>query len=459
VDHGHNLDASFLDGVWTAAAGANQAQAACKVQRRPRLPQLRHLEVEGLVIDILPALMGGGGAPDLTSCKLTGQQGFDGTVGVDLMSLAACSKLQKLHLKCCEVWGLEASDTVPSKHLLCSSALTKLVLDSCHVVEPELHAVCMATQLRHLDLRNNQRLVALPAELSSLQQLTFLDISGTGVEELPQQLGKWMPQLQELCMERTNVAAIPQGLRQLTCLRAAYSAIPSAAAVEHLVRLQQLQLHGNTLVRPYQQLSVFAALQELSLSISEGGAQVTPSALPLLKALRLEADDPFRAAGQLVGSGLHLTSLGLYSTWRGMERAASVGLLGVLPVLQQLVLSMPLSGVWAAGPWLLQQPQLTSLSLAWCHSPHEGSEQPGRYGELGSPSLQRLCLRRGVPQDGLPDALMQLTGLRVLRLSGPCSDQLPACVSRLTRLSELQLLVADEHCRPAFIAAAWAELW
>jgi hypothetical protein len=139
-----------------------------------------------------------------------------------------------------------------------------------------------------------------------------------------------------------------------------------------------------------------------------------------------------------------------------MERAAAVGQLGVLPVLQQLVLSMPLSGVRAAGPWLLQQPQLTSLSMAWCHSPHEGSEQPRRYGELGSPSLQRLCLRRGVPQDGLPDALVQLTGLRVLRLSGPCTAQLPAWVSCLARLSVLHL--GEGFAPTSGNAAAWAVL-
>jgi hypothetical protein len=229
--------------------------------------------------------------------------------------------------------------------------------------------------------------------------------------------------------------------------------------VQQLVGLQQLQLHGNTLAPPHQQLSVFTALQELSISIREGGAQVTPSALPLLKALRLKANDPFRAAGQLVGPGRHLTSLGLYSTWCRVEQAASVGQLGVLPLLQQLVLSMPLSGLRAAGPWLLKQAQLTSLSLTW--SPC--TEQSGFWRLQRGPqpvvgSLQQLCLRRGVPQDGLPAALTQLKGLRVLRLSGPCSAQLPAWVAQLTRLSGLELSEGATPQGEDAAAAAWAVL-
>jgi hypothetical protein len=455
-----NMDATFLEGVVTTAAAdqeemQEQQQQGARVTEQgvPWLPQLRHLEVLGTIGRFLPTFVGGGGAPGLISFRMTPDDTEDQQDGEDFTSLAACSKLQELHLEKCDISTL-ASDAVPPEHLLHRSALTKLVLVRCFAEWDVLPVVSVATQLRHLDLRDT----GLPDDLSSLQQLTFLDISGTGVKELPQQLGEWLPQLQVLGVEETEVAAIPQGLQRLTGLRAAHSSIPSLAAVVHLVGLQQLQLRGNTLAPPYQQLSVFTALQELSLSINEGGAQVTPSALPLLKALRLKADAPWRAAGQLVGRGRHLTSLGLYSTWLGVERAAAVGQLGVLPVLQQLVLSMPLSGVWAAGPWLLQQPQLTSLSLAWCHSPHEGREQPGRYVGWGSPSLQRLCLSRGVPQDGLPHALVHLTGLRVLRLSGPCSDQLPACVSRLTRLSVLQLLVADKHCMPAGNAAAWAVL-
>jgi hypothetical protein len=228
--HG-NMDASFLEGAWTAAATEEEEAAEAEEQGQGqedegthgtqqgvmRLPQLCHLEVEGKIGDFLPTFVGAGGAGSLTSCRMTHQEGLHEMEGVELMSLAACTKLQELLLDRCDVVALGAGSTVPPEHLLRSSAFTKLVLDNCYMAEDVLPAVCVATQLRHLDLRNNQRLVELPAELSSLQQLTFLDISGTGVEELPQQLGKWMPQLQVLGVENTKVTTIPKGLKR--CVR------------------------------------------------------------------------------------------------------------------------------------------------------------------------------------------------------------------------------------------------
>jgi Leucine-rich repeat (LRR) protein len=460
ADPNRAVDVGMLVDAWTPAAegveevgeeaeqqqGDGEGGTAGTGRGGVRLPQLRHLEVAGHLYEgILASLLGAGGAAGLTSCKISSPEGMDAE---DFLSLAACSGLQELDLAC-YIPGLGRSSTVPAQHPLRCSALTKLVLWHGGVEEPGLRAVCVATQLRHLDLECNSQLLVLPPDLSSLQQLTFLGLGETGVAVLPLQLGEWLPQLQVLGVEKTNVAIIPQGLQQqLQSLRAAHSSIPSVAAVQHLVGLQQLQLHGNPLVPPYQQLSVFTALQELSLSISEGSAQVVPIPLPLLRALRIQADDPWRAAGQLVGPGPHLTSLGLYSTWRGMGRAAAVGQLGVLPVLQQLVLSMPLASVWAAGPWLLQHSQLTSLSIAWTHPTGQGSQPAKR-------SLQQWCLSRGVVRDGLPEAFTQLTGLRVLRLSGPCTAQLPAWVSCLRPLRVLQL---GDGCLLTGDAAAWTAL-
>jgi hypothetical protein len=172
---------------------------------------------------------------------------------------------------------------------------------------------------------------------------------------------------------------------------------------------------------------VLTALQELSLSISNGETPVIPSPLPCLKALRVAACDPFAAAAQLMGRGPHLTSLGLYSSCPGAGWAPATQQLGVLPVLQQLVLGMPLVSIWAAGPWLLQQPQLTSLGLTWqrwMHSSHD---------------VQRVCLSRGVVRDGLPAVVTQLTRLQELRLAGPCTQQVLGWVTGLTQLSVLEL--------------------
>jgi hypothetical protein len=454
------VEATSLHGLWAAAAeegqevleqetgqGVGAAPTAGTGQGVLRVPPLRHLEIRGEISGVLPTFLDLGGASSLTSCKMAWQED---TAEEEQLSLAACSGLQELQLEGCTM-------AIPEQ-LLHNSALTKLVLDTYGVDQPLLCSLCVATQLRHLDLQRchaDRALLVLPPDLSSLQQLTCLDVSGRRVEELPQQLGQWLPQLQVLGVENTKVAAIPTGLQRLTCLRAANSSIPSVAAVQHLVGLQQLQLHGNPLVAPYQQLSVFIALQELTLSISEGGTQVVPTPLPLLRVLRIQADDPWKAGGQLAGPGCHLTSLGLYSTWRGMGRVAAVGQLGVLPLLQQLVLVMPLASLRAAGPWLLQQPQLTSLSTAWSFPTGQSSHQSSWWPEDVPGTLQQWCLSRGVVRDGLPEAFTQLTGLRVLRLSGPCTPQLPAWVSCLRPLTVLQL---GEGCILTGNKAAWAVL-
>jgi hypothetical protein len=240
-------DGYFLRDVFTPAAADDEEQVAGGQgqeqqqqgeqqqegtigtrQRGLPLPHLRHLEVSGLLEGCLPNIMGTTGLPGLTSCRVTAPQEM---LLEDFISLAACSKLQELHLGGCFVWSdMGADGLVPIQHLQHNRALTKLVLDDCGVEEPLLRAVCVLTQLRHLDLRDNYRLVVLPPDLSSLQQLTFLDISGTRVEELPQQLGKWLPQLQVLGVDKTQVAAIPQGLQHLTCLRAGDSSIPPETA-------------------------------------------------------------------------------------------------------------------------------------------------------------------------------------------------------------------------------------
>jgi hypothetical protein len=152
--------------------------------------------------------------------------------------------------------------------------------------------------------------------------------------------------------------------------------------------------------------------------------------LPCLQSLQLDAHDPFMAASQLVGRGLHLTSLRLFTRWPGTGWAVAAQQLGMLPVLQQLVLRMPLASLRAAGPWLLQQPQLTSLDAMW--------NAPLAW----KLPLDRLCLRQGVVRDGLPSAVAQMTRLRELRLSGPCTEQLLAWVTGLTQLSVLRLLDA-----------------
>jgi hypothetical protein len=250
ADHHHGADTYYLRGISAAEEdeeedsfsssgeeeeeeeemeqqhGEEEEEAAVTGRGGPWLPQLRRLEVEGFMRGVLPTLLGARGSPHLTSCSITSQEVMEEE---DFDSLAACSKLQELELS----YGFQIDLEANLQRLLPScTALTKLVLDSCGVEEDMLCAVCVATQLRHLDVGRNHWLLVLPPALSSLQHLTFLDINGTGVVELPQQLGKWLPQLQVLGMEDTKVAAIPSSLQRLTSLRAADSGVTSAAAVE-----------------------------------------------------------------------------------------------------------------------------------------------------------------------------------------------------------------------------------
>jgi hypothetical protein len=139
-----------------------------------RLPQLRHLEVKGWIVGFLPTFLRAGVASGLISCKITSAHDIEH----DLISLAACSGLQELQLvDSCYQTGPWVGDQLAAEHPLRNSALTKLVLDHCDVGEPALRLLCVATQLRHLDLRRNTGVLALPSDLSSLQQLTFLDVS------------------------------------------------------------------------------------------------------------------------------------------------------------------------------------------------------------------------------------------------------------------------------------------
>jgi hypothetical protein len=185
-----------------------------------------------------------------------------------MLSLAACSGLQEISLDYCG--GSPHGRLVVPEQVLCSTALTKLVLTDCDIVSPL--AVCDATQLRHLEVSAPCPKHTQLLQLSSVMQLTSLglshDASATSLSELPSGLGFRLPQLQVLDVSNTHVSAFPPGLERLTCLRAAKCLVTSVAAVSHLVGLKVLQLQSNLLLAPpYDKLSVLTALQDLSLSI------------------------------------------------------------------------------------------------------------------------------------------------------------------------------------------------
>jgi Leucine-rich repeat (LRR) protein len=315
------------------------------------------------------------------------------------------------------------------------AALTKLAVQGCPLEDMLDPGVCMLTQLRHLYLAGSWDLEELPSEVSSLRHLTLLDVSDTRLQELPAELGTWMPQLEVLVIAHSRMSVLPDHLDRLTSLDAESCPIHSLAAVEHLTGLKELQLFDAILNPPWEAISKLARLETLVLSLVEGGAAVSPSSLPFLRKLSLSAQDPFQVAAQLVGCGEHLTRLMLVGVLRPEEQLVpDFGQLGVLPVLQELVVcGFGLPRLVAASTWLQQQPRLTWLRL----------DQQGHVGEPAAwalpPQLQELQLFGSVIPSELPASLAQLTGLSQLCLCKAHFNQLPGWLSRLTRLENLKV--------------------
>jgi hypothetical protein len=197
-------------------AGPRSTAAAASGQRWPvQLRQLRHLTLKQEIEGFLPALLGSGGAPNLTNFSVT-----KGSYSVeDLLNLAACSALQEINLYNCG-GVMEAPVTLPQE-VLYGSALTKLVVEECTVAAQP--AISKATQLRSLRLPcSNPCEALLSRPFLDVMQLTLLDIMcdscGGQVYELPHDLSSWMPQLRELDVSINHVTSIPPGLQHLTCL-------------------------------------------------------------------------------------------------------------------------------------------------------------------------------------------------------------------------------------------------
>jgi hypothetical protein len=237
-----------------AAAAAAGGGAAGEVDIRcPRhlLPALRHLEVPVRFLGLLKAWLGQQGvAAQLThlslSCAAAGE--------VDLDCLTACRGLQQLVVKNCDA---DRPMQLPAD-LSRVTTLTSLELPWWHL--PEVAPVVWTlTQLRQLSLPSNNLVGRIPSDISCLRQLQQLDISAGYVEELPQQLGAWLPQLEGLEVGSTGIATLPPGLTRLTRLGADRSWIVRVESVAALVGLKDLDLTQCSLQQPLQALSCLTA--------------------------------------------------------------------------------------------------------------------------------------------------------------------------------------------------------
>jgi Leucine-rich repeat (LRR) protein len=386
------------------------------------------------------------GPAKLTAVKLEHQA----ATGVDLARLAACTQLQELVLRHVSKhhWGVRKGRAL-SRLLLQLTSLTRFeVLGARGVglldgqVPPGVWGLA---QLRALDLNRSWQFLELPSGISSLRQLTFLGVTGSRLQELPHQLGAWLPQLQVREADDTALEAIPHGLSRLTRLHVNRCDVRNVSAGSRLVSLQALHISGSYLQPRYgalSNLSKLLCLRTLMITNYRGRATGVPGPLPCLRVLQLAASsNHVQVASQLVGSGQQLTRLELCGV--GPDQVEVLGQLGVLPVLQEFALSRShVTSLAPAGNWLQQQPQLTSLSVDCL----ETNVERCQLGPLPI-GLQRLITTGlDVWQDAsVRESLVQLSGLRVLNLYSNHiqAPQLPSWwlqwVLSLLHLEELRL--------------------
>jgi hypothetical protein len=419
----------LLDGMREAAATA--AAVAAAGAESTFHGNLLRLDVDVCMPKMAAALLDGTAASSLTAVT------FGATVEAGTLDqLAACSGLRALEVTARE-WPPPA---VPSQ-LQQLKGLTQLVLHDgvvwgmrpCQVPA----GVWVLTQLCHLAL-DYSSVCVLPQEVSALKALTCLDLSNTCVQELPAELGSWLPQLEVLLLRWDHNGIIPQGLDRLTCLSVGFQRDSSFTSVQHLVQLQKLDLRGEALQGPFNMLSSMTALQELRVDMDTGAAVSGLTPLPLLRHLVIYAKHTVQVAAQLIGSAQHLTTLIMYEGQEGLQ-AGDLQQLGAVPKLRELVLYMKsLADLVAAGPWLQQRAHLTALCVYW-----DSQDEVFALGHL-PPHLEQLGLRGAVVGwGGVPSCVVQLAGLRELWLDVEGVQQLPPWLASLQGLS---VLAAEGSC-------------
>jgi Leucine-rich repeat (LRR) protein len=284
----------------------------------------------------------------------------------------------------------------------------------------------------------------IPSSISQLQQLQQLNLFRTKVQQLPEELGTWLPQLRVLEARRTEFPTIPHSLSRLTCLVADDSCVTELSAVEHLVALKCL--HLESISPPLQALSRLVALETLCLGLwcrlseQEAAAVCIPGPLPNLRSLTVEAETGIPAGGlQVLVGAEQLTHLRVEvhaESGQENDQLAALWETGVLPQLQQLVIMCdggeypPVLQAAAAIPWLEQQPQLTSLRISGCLLKALELEQLPCQ-------LEALDFRCCKLADDDPGVLTHLTRLHTLKL--PVAGEVPQWLEYLKRLEELHV--------------------
>jgi Leucine-rich repeat (LRR) protein len=319
----------------------------------------------------------------------------------------------------------------------------------------EAAAACAVTGLRHLCLYNRPnddailpgtRLRVLPSSLSSLQRLSHLSISWCRhLEELPADLGMWLPELEVLEAKGCRFETVPASLTALQHLDVSDSTAQRLTLPAALSGLRDLNLHGARQLTSLSGLGELAALEALdirSTKIFRRGWDLGPGSLTSLQPLtglrrlaftrEVFRNDPgLNPASYTVLATLtlltHLTvgpvtlrtkaDALLIRRWRGgIDRDAGLQALASmppLPHLQELVIGeyVGYNAMAALGPWVAKLTALTQLDL-WGN----------QLGKSGTRQLRRLPVQ-----------------LRELDLSRTGLEEPPVCLTRLTALEVLHI--------------------
>jgi hypothetical protein len=382
-----------------------------------------------------------GVSAQLTALHLTN----GGAAGLTAFHLDECSALRELVVTGCpSIFPQQAPDPDLPEHLEHLTALTKLVLKGCLLGElPD--SLWSLKGLRHLSLMDDDIAGEIPSDISRLRQLQLLHLEHSGVQELPRDLGTWLPELTDLNISATAIRTVPTGLTRLTRLVASGWSVQKVSDIQHLVGLKELELEHTLLQPPIKELSRLTGLEKLHLDWAPSAAEAPGWAngwasvnlqgyWPRLRSLHLDAA-PLELLCALPGvAGMaQLTYLSIDSL--AADHIEAVTRLGVLPELRQAWLSTSsMEGTTCWGPaaaWLQQQPKLTELCLM-------GGMVQGMHLEQLPAQLEVLCLNRvQVPDEDLG----HLTHLQQLqRLYLPTQlTQLPPWLSCLPCLEVLHM--------------------
>jgi Leucine-rich repeat (LRR) protein len=351
---------------------------------------------------------------------------------VDVCPLAAAPGLQTLRLD-----SAVTAESLATLRTL--SALTCLEVGGWS--EDVAAAVCALTGLRDLSLQSEEEEpVELPSSMSSLQQLSSLDLCSCRLNELPGELGVWLPRLEQLALEQCPLADVPASLTALTSLYLGWGCTSSLHLPTALSNLRELDLRASTYTS-VTGLSSLASLEYLVVAHSRalGSSLAALQPLTRLQHLNLGAVEKLKAASfTVLGALQQLTFLGLAapeSKHTVVARSRVLARTEPLPALAELDLSSHNAAALAAlGPWLGALTALTKLCMQEC--------EVGGHGTLQHlpVQLRELDLRSCELQQ-LPPGLTKLTALEALNVSNNHAlCQLPAWLSQLRRLETLRLV-------------------